>query len=83
MTVNHKTYGVMNNVTCISNLSSVKLGILRAKKQVMKKIGKVSIVGDCSLLGVYSLIGNIVGVNPQTDDKNLLSEFGEELEKIK
>lgn len=42
-----------------------------------------TVIDGCSLLGVYSLMGNIVGVNPQTDDKSLLSEFGEELEKIK
>lgn len=42
-----------------------------------------TVIDGRSLLGVHSLIGNIVGVNPQTDDKILLSEFGEELEKIK
>lgn len=42
-----------------------------------------TVIDGCSLLGVHSLIGNMVGVNPQTDNKSLLNEFGEELEKIK
>lgn len=41
------------------------------------------IIDGCSMLGVHSLIGHIVSIEPQTDDENLKSEFGEELEKIK
>lgn len=41
------------------------------------------IIDGCSVLGVHSLVGNMVSLEPQTDDKSLLSEFGEELEKIK
>lgn len=41
------------------------------------------IIDACSVLGVHSLIGHIVSIEPQTDDENLKSEFGEELEKIK
>lgn len=41
------------------------------------------IIDGCSMLGVHSLIGHIVSIEPQTDDENLKSEFGKELEKIK
>lgn len=36
-----------------------------------------------SLLGVMSLIGHTVTLEPQTDDKNLLEEFKKDLEYIK
>lgn len=41
------------------------------------------IIDGCSLLGVHSLIGHMVSVDPQTDNKNLVEKFGEDLEKIK
>lgn len=41
------------------------------------------IIDGCSLLGVHSLIGHMVSVDPQTDNKNLVERFGEDLEKIK
>ena len=36
-----------------------------------------------SLLGVISLIGHFVTVKPQTDDKNIVERFSEDLERIK
>lgn len=42
-----------------------------------------TVIDGCSLLGVHSLIGNIVGVEPQTDDNNLLEQFGKDLGGIK
>ena len=42
-----------------------------------------TVVDGCSLLGVHSLIGNMVGIEPQTDDNSLLKQFGEDLEGIK
>ena len=36
-----------------------------------------------SLLGVMSLIGHFVTVKPQTDDKNIVERFSEDLERIK
>lgn len=36
-----------------------------------------------SLLGVMSLAGNFVTVDPQTNDKSVLEQFKNDLEKIK
>lgn len=36
-----------------------------------------------SLLGVMSLIGHFVTVKPQTDDKNIVERFSEDLDRIK
>ena len=41
------------------------------------------IVNGCSLLGVFSLIGNFVGINTYSGDENKMQSFKEELEKIK
>lgn len=41
------------------------------------------IIDAYSMLGVHSLIGHMVSVEPQTDNKNLVEQFGEDLEKIK
>lgn len=41
------------------------------------------IIDGCSMLGVHSLIGHTVTLEPQTEDKNLLERFGEDLERIK
>lgn len=41
------------------------------------------IIDAYSMLGVHSLIGYIVSVEPQTDNKTLVEQFGEDLEKIK
>lgn len=41
------------------------------------------IVDAYSVLGVYSLIGHIVTLDPHTCDKNLLEEFSADLERIK
>ena len=40
-------------------------------------------VDGCSLLGVTSLIGHFVTVNPIGRDKDKIQRFAEELEKIK
>ena len=40
-------------------------------------------VNGCSLLGVFSLIGNFVGINAYSGDENKMQSFEEELEKIK
>ena len=40
-------------------------------------------VNGCSLLGVFSLIGNFVGINAYSGDENKMQSFKEELEKIK
>lgn len=40
-------------------------------------------VNGCSLLGVFSLIGNFVGIKPESRDKDTVQRFSEELEKIK
>ena len=40
-------------------------------------------VNGCSLLGVFSLIGNFVGIKPDSRDKDVIRRFTEELEKIK
>lgn len=40
-------------------------------------------VNGCSLLGVFSLIGNFVGINTYSGDENKMQSFEEELEKIK
>lgn len=41
------------------------------------------VIDGCSMLGVHSLIGHIVSLKPQTDDKNLAEMFGKDLEEIK
>lgn len=41
------------------------------------------VIDGCSMLGVHSLIGHTVTLEPQTDDKNLLEEFKKDLEYIK
>lgn len=40
-------------------------------------------VNGCSLLAVFSLIGNFVGINTYSGDENKMQSFEEELEKIK
>lgn len=40
-------------------------------------------VNGCSLLGVFSLIGNFVGINTYSGDENKMQQFEEELERIK
>lgn len=40
-------------------------------------------VNGCSLLGVFSLIGNFVGIKPDSRDERAVQRFAEELEKIK
>ena len=40
-------------------------------------------VNGSSLLGVFSLIGNFVGIKPDSRDKDVIRRFTEELEKIK
>ena len=40
-------------------------------------------VNGCSLLEVFSLIGNFVGINTYSGDENKMQRFAEELEKIK
>ena len=40
-------------------------------------------VNGCSLPGVFSLIGNFVGINTYSGDENKMQSFKEELEKIK
>ena len=40
-------------------------------------------VNGCSLLGVFSLIGNFVGINTDSRDGEAVQRFAEELEKIK
>lgn len=41
------------------------------------------IVNGCSLLGVFSLIGNFVGIKPDSRDERAVKRFVEELERIK
>lgn len=41
------------------------------------------IVNGCSLLGVLSLIGNFVGIKPDSRDERAVQRFAEELERIK
>lgn len=41
------------------------------------------IIDGCSVLGVHSLIGHMVALEPQSDDKTLIERFGEDLERIK
>ena len=41
------------------------------------------VIDGCSMLGVHSLIGHTVSLEPQTDDNALLERFGENLERIK
>lgn len=36
-----------------------------------------------SILGVYSLVGHVVSIEPQTDDMDLMEIFEEDLERIK
>lgn len=40
-------------------------------------------VDGCSVLGVQSLVGHIVSVDPQTDDKDLIDSLAAELIKNK
>lgn len=40
------------------------------------------IIDGCSMLGVHSLLGHTVTLEPQTDDKNLVEQFEKELERI-
>lgn len=40
-------------------------------------------VNGCSLLGVFSLIGNFVGIKPNSLDEYTCQKFTEELERIK
>lgn len=40
-------------------------------------------VNGCSLLGVFSLIGNFVGINTYSGDENKMQRFEEELETVK
>lgn len=41
------------------------------------------IVNGCSLLGVFSLIGDFVGVKADSRDEDAVQRFAEELERIK
>lgn len=41
------------------------------------------IVNGCSLLGVFSLIGNFVGIKADSRDESAVQRFAEELEEIK
>lgn len=41
------------------------------------------IIDACSVLGVHSLIGHMVSLEPQTKDVSLTRTFGEDLERIK
>ncbi|WP_281696647.1 hypothetical protein [Bacteroides clarus] len=41
------------------------------------------IIDGCSMLGVHSLLGHTVTLEPQTDDKKLVEQFGKELEKYR
>lgn len=41
------------------------------------------IVNGCSLLGVFSLMGNFVGVKADSRDERAVKRFAEELERIK
>lgn len=41
------------------------------------------IVNGCSLLGVFSLIGNFVGIKADSRDESAVQRFAEELERIK
>lgn len=41
------------------------------------------IVNGCSLLGVFSLIGDFVGIKPDSRDERAVQMFAEELERIK
>lgn len=40
-------------------------------------------VNGCSLLGVFSLIGDFVGIKPDSRDERAVQRFAEELEEIK
>ena len=40
-------------------------------------------VNGCSLLGVFSLIGNFVGIKADSRDENAVQRFSEELERLK
>lgn len=40
-------------------------------------------VNGCSLLGVFSLMGNFVGVKADSRDEDAVLRFAEELERIK
>ena len=40
-------------------------------------------VNGCSLLGVFSLIGNFVGIKADSRDEDAVRRFAEELERIK
>ena len=40
-------------------------------------------VNGCSLLGVFSLIGNFVGIKADSRDESAVQRFAEGLEKIK
>lgn len=40
-------------------------------------------VDGCSLMGVISLLGNFVTVNPHSEEKELIQKFADELERIK
>mgnify|MGYP001623996615 FL=1 len=41
------------------------------------------IIDGCSMLGVHSLLGHTVTLEPQTDDKKLVEQFGKELERYR
>lgn len=41
------------------------------------------IIDGCSMLGVHSLIGHTVTIEPQSDNINLLEQFEADLEDIK
>ena len=40
-------------------------------------------VNGCSLLGVFSLIGNFVGIKADSRDESAVKRFSEELERLK
>ena len=40
-------------------------------------------VNGCSLLGVFSLIGNFVGIKADSRDESAVQRFAEELDRIK
>lgn len=41
------------------------------------------IIDGYSVLGVHSLIGHVVSLEPQTDDQELIGKFKKDLEMIK
>lgn len=72
-----------NLASCEAASKLIRLCEAYKNKMEVDVIHERYVIDGCSLLGVHSLIGKIVSLNPQLTDKELLQQFSNDLENIK